>query len=544
MRILQKIAEYIIHEVSKSGKVLFIASPGFGKSRSIPHICRLALCTLGVEKILVLTRSHAEISQLVSFFKEETPDLVNDVGFLLGRERVCPFRARTSLDCSLFRSDGTCQLWRVSTRDVKQVLCLDLDPEDLARRLSVCPYDIMLAKSKQSKIIIASYLYLSNMELTRVLYKVLSTENFLLIVDEAHGLLTGLESTHRFPIAALSKSTSMSGLSKLMLELDVGEEIIFEPQHLDLDKVKSGVEQGRELVRVIDMFLNISCSDLISIRRLEEEIEVRSYTLRSVLRLVDSCRGAVFLTASVSPDIAKFSPVARGFKIVHVRDDYSRFRNLAIYVVHDVEFTFRKRVSKTARRVILEVVNTVLSKLPLVGGVALVFSSREFLNIHLDYITDILSREVVYVVQDRVECERVLESFKASARRERAILITYAGSPLMEGVNYLQDELICVVLLGFPYPEFNTWNEAKKRLLSSLTKHSFLVTYLLPAVSTSIQCIGRVTRDLDKRVKFAVLVDSRFRRFLKYFPEWVRKRSLLTSVSEFRKTFGEVFPLS
>ncbi len=539
---LSSLAGFLIEQIKRYRKILFIASPGFGKSRAIPYICERALRELKVEKVLVLTRSYAEIVQLVQFFRKSTPNLATSLGLIAGRERVCPFRARTSFDCVLLRSDGVCQLWRVN-RDVAIALTNvdSLDLAETARKLSVCPYDLMLAKSKQSKVVIASYLYFSNVELAKTILRILDTRDVLLIIDEAHGILTGLENVQKFPLSIFSNASSR--LSKLVTDLDLGEEVIFQPAQLDLDKVKSGSEKRRELAYAVEILLNLACSDLISLRKLEGELEVKSYAIRPIVDLLNSVHGVILFTASVTPELASSSPVTRGFKIIQHRDKPSRFCNLTVYIVHDVELTLQFRESRAARTVITSVISSIMTKLPLVGGIALVFSSRDFLKTHVDHVCKQLRDEIVLVMYDKSECDKTLQEFKSAARRERAVLITYAGSPLMEGVNFLLDELICVVLFGFPYPEFNAWNEAKRRFLSSLTRKSFTLTYLLPAVSTSVQCIGRVTRDLDRRVKYAVLVDSRFRRFLRYFPSWIRCRAVLTRLSEFEKTFGEVFPL-
>ncbi len=543
MEPLRRVAEFLLDEVQAHRNVLFIAYPGFGKSRSIPYMCDLALSKLNVEKVIVLTRSHAEILQIVQYFRSCMPSLVPLLGCVLGRERVCPFRARTSLECALFRSDGVCQLTRVRRESAKMLLGDLADLSLLARKLGVCPYDLLIAKSKQSRIVLASYLYLSNMELAKTILNLVDSSSVLLIVDEAHGLLAGLESVSKFPVGIIVKALSRSGLGSLVSRLEEGEEVILHSSRIDVDKLRSGVEHNRELVRTVDVLVNLACSDLVAFRRLGSEVEVRSYALTPVMRLLESVKGAIFLTASVPPSLARLSPVTREFRIVLPASQPSLFKNLVVYIVWDVEFTLRFRRSKTAMNIIGNIVSSVIRKLPLVGGVAVVFSSKNFLNMCTGLIRRAVPRDPVYIASDRSEYEHVLAEFKSRAREERVVLLTYAGSPLMEGVNFLLDELICLIMIGFPYPEFSAWNEAKRSFLSRYTDRAFALTYLLPAISTSIQCVGRVTRDLERRVKYAVLADSRFRRFLGYFPEWIRDRAVLVRLSELDKSFGEVFPV-
>jgi Rad3-related DNA helicase len=102
------------------------------------------------------------------------------------------------------------------------------------------------------------------------------------------------------------------------------------------------------------------------------------------------------------------------------------------------------------------------------------------------------------------------------------LLVSHAQGVAGEGINFLGNELVGVAIVGFPLPQFNEWNRAKSRFYSMRGVNGFKATFIFPAVSMTIQILGRLTRDLVRFRKTAVLIDDRFRAYRDYMPPWVR----------------------
>jgi len=102
-----------------------------------------------------------------------------------------------------------------------------------------------------------------------------------------------------------------------------------------------------------------------------------------------------------------------------------------------------------------------------------------------------------------------------------AATVTYFGSPITEGVNVDFD---AVILVGFPWPDPG---DASTRVRAAIYRR-FLgrarkYAYLFPAISMSVQALGRATRGLGRRIKYGVLIDDRYARYMPYMPTWVRR---------------------
>ena len=120
------------------------------------------------------------------------------------------------------------------------------------------------------------------------------------------------------------------------------------------------------------------------------------------------------------------------------------------------------------------------------------------------------------VVAQSAEYAKVLEGVLGGFAE-----VTYFRSPLTEGVNVDFD---AVILVGFPWPDpSDPGTRVRAALYRRLLGSAWRYAYLFPAVSAAVQALGRATRGLARRIKYGVLVDDRYARYMGYMPRWARR---------------------
>ena len=100
---------------------------------------------------------------------------------------------------------------------------------------------------------------------------------------------------------------------------------------------------------------------------------------------------------------------------------------------------------------------------------------------------------------------------------EGTILIGVAGGRLSEGIDYPDEELEAVVLVGIPYPRPTAKRDALRRYLDSTTGHGWQYTVDAPAQRAILQATGRMIRSENDR-GLAIILDRRAPSFEKVLP--------------------------
>jgi len=506
-----------------SRRILISAYPGFGKTRLIPNIADVLRRKLNVDKVLIFCRSIAEVEEICRFFKSLQTGL--KVSSLVGRERLCPFGASSSNACACLRDRGVCPLSRSRMHGSLSFSVINIeDVVSISRELNVCPYDLALSLALQSNIVVCTVMYLSSRILYENIVRISDGTRFAVIVDEAHALVQGLESS----------SESSVDLSEILgIDIEPGEHMILRRPKIDIDLLK------RKISGESESLLNVLFSDVLYVSRREGRYVLRGLTMSTVLDLIERASATVFLSASLTREFSSRFPLLKKFDKIFITDSPSSIENLKIFIVPDFEFRESFKYTRRCINIVLEIIRRVVPSCPLIGGVMILFSSKRFLNFALSHVEALLQsldiRYIVYSGDGR--SEDVVRDFKHVASEERCVLITYSGSPVCEGVNFVGDELICVLMFGFPFPEFSYWNVWKSSYLFG--NLHFLLGFVYTAVSATIQIVGRCMRDLDRRVKHVYLIDRRFLKYRRYFPSWFPKVRV-TSLRELSETFADL----
>jgi DNA excision repair protein ERCC-2 len=110
---------------------------------------------------------------------------------------------------------------------------------------------------------------------------------------------------------------------------------------------------------------------------------------------------------------------------------------------------------------------------------------------------------------------RSIEGWKKDP--EGTILLGVAGGRLSEGIDYPDEELEAVVLVGIPYPRPTAKREALRKFLDRTTGHGWEYTVDAPAQRSILQACGRMIRSENDR-GVAIILDRRATVFAESLP--------------------------
>ncbi len=110
---------------------------------------------------------------------------------------------------------------------------------------------------------------------------------------------------------------------------------------------------------------------------------------------------------------------------------------------------------------------------------------------------------------------RSIEGWKKDP--EGTVLLGVAGGRLSEGIDYPDEELEAVVLVGIPYPRPTAKREALRRFLDATTGHGWDYTVRAPAQRAILQACGRMIRSEHDR-GIAIVLDRRAADFADQLP--------------------------
>jgi hypothetical protein len=522
------ITDYVYSLLRERDIVLLNAYPGFGKSRIAVTIASKWINEDG--QVLIITRSRAEALQLCEFTKQV--GIRDKTSIFLGRESLCPFNAHNSKQCFLYRLSGRC---RVSKTEVPLPILTCNPPELLSDGL--CPYEVNEALAYQLPIVISTHAYLSSPELYSRLINIIDNWNKpLAIIDEFHNVAAGLEESISISIDEL-RQWALNGndlanklFNKIKNYVPQRETVVL--RKFDVDDLLKGSETFDD--RVIEMLTHFG-NDLCAFTYDGKSIRLRCLSIKPIYDLITKSQKVLLLTASISRRfsyiIDVFSKPSYYIAIDSLPKEYQE--NLVVFSVIDVEFTHRNRLLKEYLDIVNKSIKVFIRSSPPAGGLAVFFPSIEYMNSYINYYTPPVWGIPTFILRDGSEAVRVIEPFKESARVTKSLIITYAQNPIGEGINFLEQELIGVMIIGFPLPQYSQWSFLKSHYYKRLGISGFATTYLFPAVSTTTQIIGRLLRDLDRHRKVAVLLDSRFYRYRKYMPKWLSLRMRPMGISQF-----------
>lgn len=219
------------------------------------------------------------------------------------------------------------------------------------------------------------------------------------------------------------------------------------------------------------------------------------------------CFGAILMSATFSP-MQMYADIL-GIKNHYIRQYESPFpkENKLVQYVDNVTTKYEER--KESLPNIAKIVQDTINKVS--GNIAVFFPSYEIMeSVYLRVKEKTIKR--IYLQEKNMtanETKKLIDNFKKNKVGFGSVLFAVVGGSFSEGVDYPGDDLIGILMVGFPFPEPDFEMDALIKFYDNQNKSGWNYAYLYPTVSKVVQACGRGIRsETDKA--FILLLDSRF----------------------------------
>lgn len=487
--------------------------------------------------------------------------------------------------CKQQSKDGSCPYFRPPpTPLIEEILSKVHDVEsivELSRSARICPHRAALEAAREANVLICDFNYLFS-DLKETILNGLSKDisDITIIVDEAHNLPDRIRSNQssELPVRIIEEAKdSCSGKRHLRHHLSlIGEFIsktakkeLGDDGEVELDKrlfvseiralfQESTIDRSLDLDMFIEMLADLSKKRgggdeedpvMMVTQFLEGLMFLKSShvlylsipdgkgidSLRIAYRNLDpgeisgpifkGCDSAVLMSGTLSPP-SMFGDILGMSKDRRMEKEYpSPFpgRNRLVLLEEGVTTAYKRRGEKMYRTIGERVVS-LSGRVP--GNVAVFFPSYSIMNDVKDYFwgcpKPLLMEERSMSRRDK---EKMIEDLFSAREKGGAILLAVMGGSLSEGVDYRDNLLSGVMVVGLPFAPPSLEVQSLRSYFR--TKFGYNLgeeySYIYPAMNKILQAAGRSIRSESDR-SVIVLMDERLKqpRYLKFLPEELR----------------------
>ena len=487
--------------------------------------------------------------------------------------------------CKQQSKDGSCPLYKQPPASLIREVLEDINDVDRIGELSIsrniCPHRVALEAAKEADVLICDFNYLFS-DLKDAILSGLGQElsDSILIVDEAHNLpdrIRGHQS-NELPLRVLeeAKERSFGGkhikhhLSRIIeMVLKIARKELGDEGEIELDKrlfvsdIMAVFQEG-SIGGSLDMEMFIEMLEDISKKRRSEEEEdplmmvadfldgllsmKRSHilylkipdgkgidSLKIVFRNLDpgeisgptfkGCHSAVLMSGTLSPP-SMFGDILGMSKERRIEREYpSPFpRKNRMVLLEDKVTTAYKRRGAEMYRSTAERIVSLAGRIP--GNVAVFFPSYSILHDVKEYLWGCPKHLIVEErSMSRTEKERVITDLRRIKQGGGALMLAVMGGSLSEGVDYKDNLLSGVIVVGLPFAPPSLEVQALRSYFR--TKFGYILgeeySYIYPAMNKILQAAGRSIRSESDRAVI-ILMEERLKqpRYLKFLPEDLR----------------------
>jgi len=484
------------------------------------------------------------------------PDAQISALFLMAKEKLCPnelFSCEEHL-CRYSQEYSARSNQAAVKALLQQQLILPEDVIRVARENDTCPFELSLQAASNADFIVGDYNYVFDPKSSlRRLLPPKNRRGWILIIDEAHNLYSrargyfspsiSVEDMQEASRAAGESHVAPDGVLSLLDEVktyvsEIGGARPSERQNqfiVEIDKnffraiggrtkeilsdyflarLRAGMETGEDpLARCltdIDTFCTMSALEgdfaflfdstaaLLKQVCLDPSLQIG--------KIINSFFSVIAVSATLEPhrffqDVLGFpadETIAASFPSPFHRE------NRKIVIVPNVSTTYRDR-TRTAPGVahILQEISVIKP-----GNYAAFFPSYAYLRLiatHLqDFCGNLVIQKETLQKSDIVEMVRVLRE-----RRSTNLILAVQGGSLAEGVDYSDNLLDGIFIVGVGLPELSLENELLKAHFDEKYSAGFQYAYLYPGMMRVIQSAGRLIRSADD-IGFIILIGRRY----------------------------------
>lgn len=486
--------------------------------------------------------------------------------------------------CKQQAKDGSCPLFRPPPVYLTEEVLSDIHDVEGIKKISqkarICPHRAALEAAKKANVLICDFNYLFS-DLSDTVLTALGRDlsDLVLIVDEAHNLPDRIRSnqSEELPVRVIEEAKDgISGQKHLKMYLGQIRDLMLETARKRMKDEKETELDKREFVSEIRALFQGSIDgyfDLESFiemlqdqskkRKLPEEEdpvlmvadflqrmltmksshilylsipENRSIeSLRLAFRNLDpgeisgpvfkSCSSAILMSGTLSPP-SMFGDILGMSRKRRIEKEYpSPFptRNKLVLLDESVSTAYKKR-NQAMYRTIGERIVSMAGCYP--GNIAVFFPSYSLLFDVKEYLWGCPKRTIEEErSMSRTDKERIISELQRAKGMGGAVLLGVMGGSLSEGVDYRDNLLSGVLVVGLPLAPPSLEVKALRNYFRN--KFGFQLgddySYNYPAMNKILQAAGRSIRsETDRAV--VVLMEERLRekRYLKFLPEDLR----------------------
>lgn len=272
---------------------------------------------------------------------------------------------------------------------------------------------------------------------------------------------------------------------------------------LELDKKKSNLN------KIFNFILAWMHDSKVKTRyKTEDTIHIKGLDPSYLSDVIfEECFGCILMSGTFSP-LNMYSELL-GIKRPYFKQFKSPFPNENKLVMYFDNVTTKYEERKESIPKIIDIIINITNKVS--GNIAVFFPSYDILqSVYLRISQKIIKK--IYVQeknQNVTQTKRLIANFKKNKVGFGSVLFAVVGGSFSEGVDYPGDDLIGIIMVGFPFPEPDYEMNALIEFYDKKTVQGWNYAYLYPTISKIVQACGRGIRsETDKA--FILLLDKRF----------------------------------
>ncbi len=490
-----------------------------------------------------------------------------------------------SFMCKQQSKDGSCPLYRQPPPTLVREILEDVNDVarivELSLQRKICPHRAALEAAKETNVLICDFNYLFS-DLKDTILSGLSKDisEITIIVDEAHNLPDRIRAhqSSELPVRILDEAVDIcTGRKHLkhhlrmirdhiisMAKRELGDQgeieldkrlfvseirAIFQESTIDrsmdldmfiemledLSKKRGNTEEDDPIMMVADFLEGLMSLKGSHILYLSIPDGKGIDSLRISFRNLDpgeisgpifkGCDSAILMSGTLSPP-SMFGDILGMARDRRMEKEYpSPFptRNRLVLLDDSVTTAYKSR-SESMYRAIGEKIVSISGRIP--GNVAVFFPSYSILHDVKGYLWGCPKPLIVEErSMSRSDKERVISDLRSARGRTGAILMAVMGGSLSEGVDYNDNLLSGVLVVGLPFAPPSLEVQALRAYFR--TKFGYNLgeeyAYIYPAMNKILQASGRSIRSENDRA-VTVLMEERLKqpRYLKFLPDELR----------------------
>jgi DNA excision repair protein ERCC-2 len=490
-----------------------------------------------------------------------------------------------SFMCKQQSKDGSCPLFRQPPPSLVREILEDINDVDTITEISIsrriCPHRAALEAAKEANVLICDFNYLFS-DLKDTILTGLSKDisDITIIVDEAHNLpdrIRGHQS-NELPLRLMDEAVDVcSSRMHLKHHLKQIKELILntarskldDEGEVELDKrlfvsEVQGLFQESTIDRSLDLDMFIQMLEDLSKKRGEAKEDdplvavtqfleglmflKRSHilyltipdgkgmdSLRISYRNLDpgeisgpifkGCDSAVLMSGTLSPP-SMFGDILGMARSRRTEKEYpSPFprKNRLVLLEKGITTAYKKR-GEGMYRMIGERIVSLAGRVP--GNVAVFFPSYRIMSDVREYLWGCPKAVVTEErSMSRSEKEGVMDTLRRSRQKGGSILMAVMGGSLSEGVDYRDNLLSGVIIVGIPFAPPSLEVQSLRTYFRSKFGYNLgeEYSYIYPAVNKILQAAGRSIRSESDRSVIIMMEDRLMQpRYFKFLPEELR----------------------